>query len=201
MQTIKPPLQWQADPRWSKEKLGFSNSTIGGWGCLLTCGSMLYSSALAREVTPPELNQVFKNNGKYFADPFGLAKNNLWVPTMFYKIYRDAVQWVSRGREIQRPQSNQGMSMLRGWLKEDAKNFAILKLDFNPNINSCQSHFVVAWGVSSKGEVLVNDPAFNFSGNLRTESETVYFGMKKTKNFYGSDDQNSIWRYDLIKIK
>lgn len=201
METLKPPLQWQADPRWSKSKLGFSNSTIGGWGCLLTCGSMLFSLALNREVTPEGLNEEFKSKNKYFSETAGGPKNNLWLPSMFYDIYDNCVSWISRGRELQKPQSNQGMSILRGWLLDNPKNFAILKLDFNPNLNGCQSHFVVAWGVSRFGDILVNDPAFNFSGNLRTESNTLYFGMKKTKNFYGINDQNSIWRYDLVKIK
>jgi hypothetical protein len=201
MDTIKPPLQWQADPKWSKEKLGFSNSTIGGWGCLLTCGSMIYSSALNQDIRPDSLNEIFKENKKYSASTLGGGKNNLWLPTMFYGIYEDSVEWVSRSREQQKPQSNQGMSMLRSWLMGNSKNFAILKLDFNPHINDCQSHFVLAWAVSRTGDVLVNDPAFNYSGNLRTENDTHYFGMKKTKNFYGINDQTSIWRYDLIKIK
>jgi hypothetical protein len=200
MLVLKPQLQWQADPRWSNKKLGFSNSSIGGWGCLLTCGSMLFSLALNKEVTPDSLNEEFKAKNKYFSEKPGGPKNNLWLPNMFYGVYEDSVKWLSRSREIEKPQSNQGMSMLRGWLLKNVKNFAILKLDFNPSLNGCQSHFVVAWGVSSVGDILVNDPAFNFSGNLRTESDTLYFGMRKTKSFYGTNDQLSIWRYDLLSI-
>lgn len=200
METLVTPLQWQADPRWSRSYLGFSTSTIGGWGCLLTCGSMLYSLALQREVTPLELNETFKQQNKYFAASVGGPKNNLWIPSMFYGLYEDRVKWIGRSAEQRKPLSNTSLSYLRQWLVSHPKHFAILKLDFNPVINDCQSHFVVAWGTKSNGNVLVNDPAFNYMGDLRTVSTTKYFGFTKTANFYGKTDQDSIWRYDLLEI-
>lgn len=200
MQTLQPPLQWQADPRWSREKLGFSNSTIGGWGCLLTCGSMLYSAALPSEITPPILNEIYKKENKYFSSGGG-PKNNLWVPSMFKGIFNNSVEWVSRSVEQNKPLSAGSEAQLKQWLVSNPKHFAILKLDFDPIANDCQSHFVVAWGVASNGKVLVNDPAFNFSGTLTETSNTLYFGMKKSAYFYGKDDKDSIWRYDLVRIK
>ena len=46
-------VYYQKDERWAKEKLGHTNLTIGGYGCLLTCISMLDGRC------PKELNQIF----------------------------------------------------------------------------------------------------------------------------------------------
>ena len=49
----------QKDARWSDEKLGFGPRTIGQWGCLLTCMSMLLSR-FGENYTPAELNERLK---------------------------------------------------------------------------------------------------------------------------------------------
>lgn len=49
----------QRDPRWSKIKLGFSNVTIGGYGCTITCLAMLAGT------TPDKVNEAMKRVGGY----------------------------------------------------------------------------------------------------------------------------------------
>ena len=61
-------VYYQKDERWAKEKLGHTNLTIGGYGCLLTCISMLDGRC------PKELNQIF-SSGNCFRDD-GLI---IWV--------------------------------------------------------------------------------------------------------------------------
>jgi len=54
----------QYDTRWKNEKLGSSSSTIGGYGCNLTC----ICEGLNRHgysYTPKTLNDLFKSNGSY----------------------------------------------------------------------------------------------------------------------------------------
>ena len=53
-----PPL-WQKDPRWSNKLLGNSYLTIGNYGCLLTCFSMI------AEVTPDIFNNRLKAVGGF----------------------------------------------------------------------------------------------------------------------------------------
>lgn len=49
----------QKDARWSGEKLGFGQRTIGEWGCLLTCMSMALSQ-FGEAYTPEMLNERLK---------------------------------------------------------------------------------------------------------------------------------------------
>lgn len=57
-------LYSQRDPRWSNTKLGTSNVTIGGYGCTLTCLSMLAN------IPPDEANKRMIAGGAF-------AKQNL----------------------------------------------------------------------------------------------------------------------------
>lgn len=54
----------QNDPRWKETRLGdsYSDTTIGAWGCLLTCFTMIANS-FGKNITPPDLNRslVLKN--------------------------------------------------------------------------------------------------------------------------------------------
>lgn len=45
----------QRDPKWRNVKLGFSNVTIGGFGCFMTCESML-----TNKWNPVEVNEILK---------------------------------------------------------------------------------------------------------------------------------------------
>ncbi len=53
----------QQDPRWKDEKLGFSNSKIGPYGCALASLTMLVNGFGANE-TPATLNQKLKGLGR-----------------------------------------------------------------------------------------------------------------------------------------
>ncbi len=50
----------QRDPRWAKKKLGFSTLTIGGYGCTLTCLTMLINQFSKIQYTPNEVNDKLK---------------------------------------------------------------------------------------------------------------------------------------------
>ncbi len=56
----------QNDPRWKNIKLGFSNTTIGNYGCTITCIAMIVG------VTPDVVNQRLK-------DVNGFAEGNLVI--------------------------------------------------------------------------------------------------------------------------
>jgi hypothetical protein len=54
------PTFSQRDPRWRAKKLGNSNLTIGGYGCLLTSLSALISYVTGTEHTPDKVNDDLK---------------------------------------------------------------------------------------------------------------------------------------------
>lgn len=186
-------LQKQNDPRWASVKLGTSNSSIGGWGCLLTCYSMLFTWALRREITPDAMNQVMRVAGKF---SYG---NLLWVPSASKGLYDNCVTWKARSVEESKPLSQASYDQLRDWLRANDNNFAILKLDFKPETpTACDTHFAVAWGVNAAGRLLVNDPAFGVCRTLAEPGTWSYYGRTRPTNYYGADDMSAIWRYDLI---
>lgn len=58
----------QRDPRWKDQLLGNTTVptvTIGDYGCLLTCFTMLINSALVNPLTPDQVNNLRKGNGGY----------------------------------------------------------------------------------------------------------------------------------------
>jgi len=77
----------QRDPRWANKKLGFSNLTIGGYGCTLTCLSSLISYVYQEEYQPDKVNDLLKKANAYVG---GLV---LWsrIPLAFNKL-----RWIKR---------------------------------------------------------------------------------------------------------
>lgn len=62
---INTTLFSQRDPRWASKKLGFSKTlTIGGYGCAITCLTMLLNS-LGYSETPDTVNEKLKAGGGY----------------------------------------------------------------------------------------------------------------------------------------
>ncbi len=58
------PVLRQTDSRWKDKKLGNSRATIGGYGCTLTCLSMLHSFETQATVTPDVMaSKYLKFNG------------------------------------------------------------------------------------------------------------------------------------------
>lgn len=54
------PTWSQRDPRWRTKKLGFSNLTVGGYGCTLTCLSALITHVTGTSHTPDRVNDDLK---------------------------------------------------------------------------------------------------------------------------------------------
>ncbi|MEJ2747762.1 MAG: NBR1-Ig-like domain-containing protein, partial [Anaerolineae bacterium] len=63
--TLTPPLS-QRDPLWVNARLGHAGSpkTIGEWGCLLTCFTMV-ANTYGRNITPLQLNHAMVSNGGF----------------------------------------------------------------------------------------------------------------------------------------
>ena len=50
------PLWGQRDPRWKDVPLGYGPTTIGRYGCVVTCLAMIASAAAGTAITPDEAN-------------------------------------------------------------------------------------------------------------------------------------------------
>jgi len=55
---------YQNDPKWKATKLGNSNETIGGWGCLMTSTTMLLNG-IGYSETPDTVNEKMKAKGGF----------------------------------------------------------------------------------------------------------------------------------------
>ncbi len=75
----------QNDPRWKNEKLGTSQSTIGGWGCALVSVTIA-ARYFGKDILPPELDKKLE---PYYID------GNLMNWTALTKIYPD-IQFVEK---------------------------------------------------------------------------------------------------------
>src|SRR3989304_8771855 len=106
----------QNDSKWKSKKLGFSNVSIGDFGCTLTCISMLWNS------DPVTVNDWMKNNG-------GFADLNLiyWAKLPGFK-WRG---WTYENAKVKEAIAQYGA--------------CIVETDFNTNPKD-GSHFVVAIG-------------------------------------------------------
>jgi hypothetical protein len=84
----------QRDKRWRTKRLGHSgsSSTIGSWGCLLTCYAMT-ASALGHAIDPAQLNDVMVIKGGFFS-----TKLTSW--DALQKVFDDLV---FEGKEDQHP--------------------------------------------------------------------------------------------------
>lgn len=72
---ITVPVLSQRDPRWAWKYLGFSTATIGGYGCLLACLTMLSGKTDISQV-----NEILKSLGNYSGNnPNGAYLGNLVV--------------------------------------------------------------------------------------------------------------------------
>ena len=61
---FKTQSLYQNDEKWKNTKLGNSNETIGGWGCLLTSVTMMLN-AIGYNETPETVNEKMKKAGGF----------------------------------------------------------------------------------------------------------------------------------------
>jgi hypothetical protein len=199
---LKPPTLWQADPKWASMKLGYSDRTIKSDGCLFMCHLALYQLALGRDVTPAELDAELKSRGK-FEGPF---RNYLRPWSSVKQTFGDVVRWHGSMPETKPPLTTPRWHALIDWLISDLNNFAFIKLDFDRLTAGNQNHFVLAYGIDGRGDILCIDPAFGVAGTLRADGGEMYYGRYRAVNQYGPatvqhPDTMAVWRYDLVAIQ
>ena len=140
MPKIKVPLLSQNDPTWKSQRLGSSAYTIGSDGCLITCIAMVESYYKKESITPPMVNQRFKDSNGFS----GALVNWATVPALLdfdYKRY----DWEMKTADV-------------GLLKTriDQGKPTIIKVDSSNQIPDIQQHFVVVVGYTDT-DLIIND--------------------------------------------
>lgn len=159
-----PPLS-QKDARWSRKKLGTSSVTIGNYGCLLTCHSMMLCYYGHDDLLPDTLNELYKN--KKVFDPKGQI--NFWAAA-------NCFDDISGDEHYQCYDVPCDLKKIDKYLNE--KKPVIALVDFSPKAG-VQTHFVIIIGKDEAGSYIVNDPWFG---------DEQYF-----QNRYGDDPAKFIY--------
>jgi hypothetical protein len=145
----------QTDPRWSSLQLGFgeADSTIGNYGCTLTCLTML-SNGYGFSETPATLNEKFKALGPGVG--FGGETRNL----IFFNALdaaRPGMRYVDRAwcEGVPAPMDRINANL-------DANKAVVIQLDQSPS-PLFQQHWVLLIG-RADGDYLILDPLFAGDG-------------------------------------
>lgn len=140
----------QRDPKWRADLLGKSNSTIGAYGCLVSCFSMLAG------VMPPVMNRRMILNGGYQSGDCPACAATFDVQRFFSDappIYDTTLRYAYA------PFPAAASARLVKHLKGGEP--AILEVDINPNNATHDMHFVLAvsaFGSGDTANIVINDP-------------------------------------------
>jgi hypothetical protein len=117
----------QRNPLWGAAKLGTSNTTVGGYGCLMTCAASMLTDAGAA-MNPLQLNNWLKANG-------GFTGSNLFV---FASV--DKLNVVKFYNLIDCASTPAPVAQLDELVSQG--DFVIVKVDFDPATIRTEEHWV-----------------------------------------------------------
>jgi len=159
----------QKDPRWGSVKLGTSNETIGGYGCLITSASMMLRH-FGFDTDPGRLNDLLKANGGYH-------DGNLFVWGSLEKIF-NGVKFGYRYN---------GAYLDKVDAQLQAGKPVIVNVDMYPATSALDEHWVLIVG-KVNGSYIINDPwygtQFKFEDKYGAPSKGVRIVC--TYNFDGA---------------
>jgi hypothetical protein len=148
---LETPVIDQRDKRWKALMLGNSDSTIGAYGCLLSCFSMLAG------ITPPEMNSRMIASAAFGTPGCAACANTFDVRKMLATRVPAIADY--SGRYPYSPFPAASSARLVKWLK--AGNAAVIEVDINPNNASHEMHFVLgvsAFGHGDTANIIIADP-------------------------------------------
>lgn len=180
------PALSQKDDRWRYDQLGTSNTTIGGYGCLITSVSMMLKY-FGFDTDPSRLNKLLKENG-------GFHNGNLFEWGTLERLF-PGVSGYTRFEYA-------ALDKIDAKLAQ--KIPVIINVDYVPNTPAIDEHWVLVVG-KENGSYIINDPkdgaqlrfedrygdpkgkiynvcTYNFTGNVapipQPEPEAVLFRVK-----------------------
>lgn len=138
---------WQKNPLWANKEMGVNtDSTIGDWGCLLTCFAMLLGT------DPNTLNEWLKIHGGYQQPPRGAYAAtfdlNAYNPTVHFVDFNEQYKYIPVPQDV-----------LATWVKYISPSTpVIIMVDHIPGVRGVTSHYVLAIDVSLDGKIIILDP-------------------------------------------
>jgi lysozyme len=151
------PAFSQKDPQWSNDRLGTSNTTIGGFGCLVTATAMVLKY-FCKDTDPGKLN-------KDLIAVNGYENGNLMRYNSITTIYPDiAIDW---SKFITSP-SNADIDEC---LEDDLP--VIVQVDYTPSTPAIDQHWVVIVGRDAEGYKTI-DPIDGKAGCLLRYANKVH---------------------------
>lgn len=150
----------QRDPRWASLDMGEEpgGETIGAQGCLLTSFTDIVRAASGRDVLPPLMNDILRQDGRPFTSDNYLTNWSEAValfPTWFDRSLK--YDWAASAAELRD-------LLAKGWL-------VVLR-------QAGGKHFVVLRDIAGEGSVRVMDPWY---GAERTVSLSTFAGIRAAR--------------------
>jgi hypothetical protein len=179
MRVNLPAIYSQRDPKWENQRLGTSNTTIGSYGCLVTCLAMI-STYYGHEETPPTMNEkLIQHNG--------FANGNLYCWETLHQIYPD----------IEESKRNTNYLLNDSDIVQIKQNLnqgypVIIRIDHNPDSPALDSHYVVFvdYDENDEDNFTIADP---WTGNtrslkdyLRAHKPTARDTIEQIATYHGS---------------
>jgi hypothetical protein len=140
----------QRDPRWADTLLGNSKtSTIGQYGCLLTCFAML------AHTDPLSMNVYRAAHGEFDVEPRGAYNisdlvDGLWPLQVNYLGISGYWTGLVPAAEI--------VKLVQSLHDGNPCVILVDPTPGNPGLQNGEQHYVLAWTASSDGQVIINDP-------------------------------------------
>lgn len=138
---------YQNDEKWKNTKLGNSNETIGGWGCLLTSVTMMLNG-IGYSETPESVNEKMKKAGGF--------QGAFFIPSMLPYIWPNCAY-----RDMQ-PCENSPAPLAQIDAAVAAGKPVILQVDWNKQAG-IQTHFVLV--KEKKGNDYVLYDPYKYGGD------------------------------------
>lgn len=138
------PLFSQRNERWREDPLGTSISTMGGYGCLVTCASAI-AVYFGADTDPGRLNKTLTEKGLYY-------NKNLFVFDSLDNLFNMKIDWTNF---IDCATVPAPLDKIDAQL---AKKFPVLvKVDFDTSDADVDQHWVVIIG-KENGQYIIHDP-------------------------------------------
>jgi hypothetical protein len=144
---FKTQILYQNDEKWKSLKLGNSNETIGGWGCLLTSVTMILNGIGYNE-TPETVNEKMKKAGGF--------QGALFIPSVLPRIWPNCAY-----RDMQ-PCEKSPAPIVQIDTAVAAGKPVILQVDWNKQAG-IQTHFVLV--KEKKGNDYVLYDPYKYGGD------------------------------------
>lgn len=143
---LNVPILSQRDPKWASQRLGtVDGTTIGGYGCIITCMTML-ANYYGHNLTPADMDN-------WLTDNQGYVQGNLYRNDAFGREFTDCkFNNVIFCTGVSAP-----LSLIDDSLRKGFPVVVMVDFDHDPT-DGIQTHFFLIIGREDNGDYIINDP-------------------------------------------